>query len=456
MKYIINKDIICIGSQPAALVAVENLAASQADIYWLLGKGPAGGIFRGITLGNTMLDAGMNLLEFTALKSGTSEDIASYNPAIRYDATRFLPHIQQWLEQKIFINRVPTPQMLVGNNLFPDLLIANAPDYLHSLPLETRNRWIAELQLLAKDNPLHAGRKHTDPARFLETDYATVARANHPKELQAHLINPWLKKITGKDGSSVPALHHRQAWAPLFYPQTLIRFLEEPDYRLPPTEFGYPKGERFGTWMERAETKLRAIISQDFPISIQRQNGDWLIETPESLYQCRHLIYAGDIQSLLKWAGRGSPSFSRGKIGFTGVRIPETDFLREVSVVNIPDPELGLFRLTDQTCCSGITGEPHLITGEWSGNPPVEKEMRNLLERMGWLRPGGEMEWLGNVGPVPAFVEPIFENLALFRQLKLEAEALFPGILLAGSAAEITSVSLNDQIIQGLQMPYRL
>lgn len=456
MKHTIKKDIICIGSQPAALVAVDTLSASKADILWLLGKSPAGSIFRGITLGNILLDAGMNLLEFTALKSGLSEDIASYNPAIRYDATRFLPHIQRWLEQKISIHRVPTPHMLAGDSLFPDLLIANAPDYLHSLPLETRNRWIAELQPLVYHNPLHAGRKHAEPTRFLKTDYAQVARANHPQELQEKLITPWLKKITGTDGSFVPALYHRQAWAPLFYPETLIQFLENPDYRLPPTEFGYPARERFGAWMERAEAGLKEIISREYPVSIQPQNGAWIIDTPKSRYQCQHLIYAGDIQSLLQWAGKESPSFSRGKIGFTGVRIPETALIREVSVVNIPDPAVSLFRLTDQTCCAGSSGGPHLITGEWSGSPPNESEMRSLLERMGWLRPGGEMEWLGNLGPVPAFVEPVFDNLALFRKLKQEAEALFPGILLAGSAAEITSVSLNDQIIQGLQMPYRL
>lgn len=456
MSTLIQKEVVIIGNQPAALVSALSLKEKNIDFIWLKGTAPAGGIFRGIKLGNQVWDAGMNLLEFTSLKPGSDPDISSYNPKVRYDATRFLNLIQNWLQQRIEIIPVSPPQMLIDKGPYPDLLISNYPDYLLNLEVAIQNKITSEISGIHPENAGHASQKHIFPEQFLAYNYEEIACLNHGQYLQKKLIEPWLLKISGTTGMDIPALYHRQAWAPLFYPETLIQFLQNPDFKLPPTLFSYPKGENFGAWMERAEKELNTEIHSIQTLAIQKKSANWEIETAEGKIEAKHLIYVGDIQFLLQLTGLASPAFSRGKLGFAGIRIPEKSFRNKYSVLNIPETRFNLFRLTDQTHCAGIEASAHKLLGEFSSLPPTPAEIREILETSAWIHPGAEFELVDILNPIPAFVLPVFENLRIFRNLQEKVQELLPGILLAGSAAELTSVSLNDQIVQGLQMPYRL
>lgn len=456
MPQLIQKSIVIIGTQPAALVSALRLKENNIDFIWLKGTAPAGGIFRGIKLGNQLWDAGMNLLEFTSLKPGSNPDISTYNPAVRYDATRFLNHIQNWLKQRIEIKQVSPPQMLVDNGIYPDLLISNYSDYLFKLKADIQNKIISEISEIHSEIAGHASQKHIYPEKFLEYNYQEIAYLNHGQYLQKKLIEPWLIKIAGTKGNDIPALFHRQAWAPLFYPETLQQFLQNPDFKLSPTLFSYPKGENFGAWMERAEIELNKEIKITLPVSIQKKADRWEIETNEERIVANQLIYAGDIQFLLQLTGVSSPAFTRGKLGFVGIQIPEKSFRNKYSVLNIPENHFNLFRITDQTYCAGVEANTHKLLGEFSSIPPTPTEIREILETSAWIHPGAEFEIMEILNPIPAFVLPVFENLKIFRNLQEKVQELLPGILLAGSAAELTSVSLNDQIVQGLQMPYRI
>jgi hypothetical protein len=451
-----TRDVIIIGTQPAALVSALVLKNQGIDFTWLKGNAPAGGIFRGISLGGQTWDAGMNLFEFTSLKPGINPDISTYNPAVRYDATRFLPQIEAWLATRVKIQTVAMPHMLVGQKTFPDLLIGNCPEYLRFLPEKSKQKIIEEISGIDRIHPLHAAQKHIAPEKFLEYSYAEIARLNHGVFLQESIIQPWLEKIASTRGEDIPALYHRQAWAPLFYPETLLQFLRDENFQLPPTEFSYSVGENFGAWMGRAEGELQDFTQPELPLQIQGKKGNWQVRTSQGILEAKEIIFAGEIQTLLQLAGEEAPRFTRGKMGFIGIEVPETSLSKAYTVLNIPDSEKCLFRMTDQTACSGIPQTTHKILGEFSGEAPNEIEIREILEVSDWIQPGSDFKIVEIMAPVSAFVLPVFENLRIFRNLQEKVQELLPEILLIGSAAELTSVSLNDQIIQGLQLPYKL
>ncbi len=451
-----TKEVLLIGAQPAALVSALELKNQGIDFTWLKGNAPAGGIFRGISLGGQTWDAGMNLFEFTSLKPGLESDISTYNPAVRYDATRFLPQIEAWLNSRVKIQTVKEPHLLVGQKAYPDLLIANCPDYLRYLPEESKQKIIEEISGIDKTHPQHAAHKHTSPEKFLKFSYAEVARINHGSFLQESIIQPWLEKMAGTRGEDIPALYHRQAWVPLFYPETLLQFLRDENYQLPPTAFSYSIGENFGAWMGRAEAELQHFIQPELPLQIQGKKGNWQVRTSQGILEAKEIVFAGEIQTLLQLVGEAAPRFTRGKMGFIGIEVPEASLSQAYTVLNIPDAEKCLFRMTDQTACSGISQPTHKLLGEFSGAAPNEFEIREILEVSNWIQAGSDFKIVEIMAPVSAFVLPVFENLRIFRNLQQKVQELLPEILLIGSAAELTSVSLNDQIIQGLQIPYKL
>jgi hypothetical protein len=453
MKY----RVVVMGSQPAALVSASELQAAGEDFIWLKGPAPGGGIFRGIHFAGRDWDAGMNLLEFTALKDSTPGELTSYSPKVRYDYVRFLPQIRAWLEKRIQIKQVPTPEMYFRGQALPDFLISNHSAFFQKLPEEIRSEIFAFVSRVSSSNPLHARFKHENPTSFESVSYREVAYANHGVWLQQNLIEPWLEKITSGDGLQIPALFHRQAWAPLFYPETLQRFLQDPAYQLPPTIFEYPQGEGFGAWMQREEADLKDKLDTSNWKSISRTPSGWTIHTEHNSYECQHLAYTGDLSQFLELSGRKQGNtLRRGKLGFIGIYLNQKDLLKETSVLNVPEKDFALFRLMDQTLCAGLDSESHFILGEFAQSVPEESEVRKIMEESGWIREGSEIKIAGSLGPVSAFVMPEFENLRIFRNLQEEMESHFPNLIRMGSAGEMTSVSLNDQIVQGLQLPHSI
>lgn len=456
MSGVIHTEVILIGSQPAALVGAGALKSEGVNFKWFRGHSPAGGIFRGIRLGDRNWDAGMNLFEFTSLKGGESRDIRTYSPEIRYDVTRFLSFVEKYLKSKTDIHQVEMPKMYFQGILCEDLLVSNSSELFYKISESLKNIIRRELEQANPDSPFHASQKHKNPEMFLQENYDNVARINHGNFLQDYIFQPWLKLISGNGGEDIPALYHRQAWAPLFYPETLLKFLNEPGFRLQPAVFSYPSGETFGAWMEREEAGLLEYIIPDLPESICKIQGGWELMYQGEKHHCRNLAYAGDPGSLLKYAGIKSPEMKRARIGFWAVEINQHVMSDAVSVLNVCELGCKIFRVTDQTVCAGRDSEVHRLMLEFGEEIPDEAEVRSLLERCGILKEGAQFHTAGVVGPIPAIPLPVFENLKNFRNLQNKIQEIYPDLLLMGSAADMVSVSLNDQIIQGLQLPYRI
>jgi hypothetical protein len=443
-------DIIIIGSQPAACVAADACVQKGMRVYWSKGPKKAGGIFRGITLEGKIWDAGMNLLEFTAMTpEGAPQDLKSYDPTQRYDAVRFLPEIRSYLSTKMQWREVTTPEMAIEDMLYPDFLIANQTEYLQTLDIVTREKIISELGHISAFHPLHAAQKNTS-AVFESTTYAEVALLNHGNILHKLLIEPWIESIAGEAYYRIPAKYHRQIWAPLWYPETLVSLLTGKSLALPTTRFHYPLGERFGAWLGRLEDSMMAhtnlTLTDQLPQSLRYQNQAWEIRLEDSYIQGSHVYFCDDLNALTT----ESFDLERGKIGFIAFEI--RDAAHDFSVLNLVNAPFGIFRLTNQSHLMGEgEGEYQQYMAEFSGTSlPDAADLISLLLRLGILWNAGDFRWVQLLPPIAAFPLPTYENLERFSSHQREIQMRYPKLYLGGTASSITSISLNEQIVQGL------
>lgn len=443
-------DVIIIGSQPAACVAAEACVQKGMQVYWSKGPKKAGGIFRGIQIENKIWDAGMNLLELSTFSTAyPKQDLKTYDAEKRYDAVRFIPELLKFFESKLQLHKVALPQMHMHQQLYPDFLISNQTECIRSIDSEIRHKIIQELIPLTDHNPLHASLKNTS-LDFELLNYQEIAYANHGATFHSLYIQPWLEAICGNVSERIPGRYHRQIWAPLWYPETLIKLMRGEHVEMPETCFHYPLGERFGAWLERLEHSLfhhpKIHISLEHFEEIHREKEYWTIHRGADEIEGNYLFYCDDLNPL-----SATPAhIERGKIGFIAFEIthPEFDF----SVINFVQAEYGIFRITNQTHLMGNNDpEVHQYMAEFGCDKPAEVEqIIILLTSLGLIRHSDQYRQVQLIPPVPAFPLPTFQNLELFRNLQQEILERFPGIQLGGSAGSLTSISLNEQIIQGL------
>ena len=128
----------------------------------------------------------------------------------------------------------------------------------------------AELEPLAAERgPLHSSRKTSDSG-FASLDFEQASIANHGYTFHDTFIEPFCRKVTGLDTSVLSALYHRLAWAPLFYPETLLDALRGVPTSLPATTFSYPASGSLASMVHAIDAALR------------QRAGDRIVLKPEN------------------------------------------------------------------------------------------------------------------------------------------------------------------------------
>lgn len=460
-------DISIVGNNVAALTA----ALSIADKYKVCLINPTsnwGGHFSGKMIAGEHFDLGMNLLEFTSFAK-RSDDLSSYNPSIRNDCGRFFHIVENYVSQFVGVRKVDAPQMYFDGEYGGDFLIANDLSTLLKLPEDVKKNIIDELKIiLSQECSLHASKKLTNQWLFTQNDYKTVSVANHGKTFHQKFIEPFCLKVLCLSTSDILAILHRIAWSPLFYPETLHNFLVGEPVTLKPTTFHYPKDGHFGSIAER----LLDEVTQRKNVKIIRgklnriDKKDCLSITlaDDGLAKSDQLIWTMDVGQYLTLVGNNvSSSFDRTSLALVFLIVNSEHILKRFSVLNVVDQRVPIYRLTNQSHCSGsdaklckIVAELNLDYFRNSGENIdksliAESTIKTLLELNIIESENGinlvEVNLLQNVLNLPTE-----KNLKLFNQTKQKLDSTDSDISFIGQASEYASASLNDQIIQGLKL----
>jgi hypothetical protein len=460
-----ESDALLVGNALAVMVAALELARQGARVALVNPARNWGGHFSAVSLGDARYDAGMVLYEFTSFSPPGVEDPLTYDPAVRNDAGRFCQTVRDYVGRYEQLRDIGTPQMAVAGALHDDVLIANALHALARLPFaETAGRELVPLASSA--GPLHASRKR----EFGPLDYRTASLANHGATLHAALMEPFCRKVLAAGSEKILGLYHRAAWLPLFYPETLLSFLQGKPQPLPPTVFSYPVAGRVGDLAKKLADEIEGssqieVIRESFSALREEPAGRWTMEfAGREPVRAARLAWGNSLAEVLRMAPAGDApaSYEKCSITLAFLRVPAKSMRHDFAVLSIVEPSLHTYRITNQTACAGAPGEHFHMVAELNpdyapiatptATADIGRRIAGELAHLGLVSAPDEVECVAVKEMRNTLTLPTEANRDAFRREAAAARAALSGASFVGPASGFFSSSLNDQIVQGLQL----
>jgi hypothetical protein len=408
----------------------------------------------------------MNLFEFTSFIP-QDFNIETYDSTVRYDFARFLSQIESYVRGNIECVEVKSVKVYLKKILADDIIMANSFDILKELPEVDACKIRDELNLILnnKRNEFHASKKHQNNELFMNATLYEVSVANHGKTFHELFIEPLCNRIFNISSKEIPALFHRLAWLPLYYPETLLSALDG-DGSLDKTLFHYPKNGQFSAIVDELSKKLRdneniTILKE--PIIDIMYDNHFRINTKVGYIDSRRLIWGNDLNSLVRSFGLDYEEvyFERASLTFAFCVVKTDNLLKNFSVLYNLDNSSVLYRITDQDNCAGGTGlDTHRLVIEFN---------MHLLLQMGLTDDVKVLRYINEFLVSNLFIRreltslevciksvrnavnlPTKLNAKKFADIRNVISEKLVGVELIGSASSFFSTSFNDQIVQGL------
>ncbi len=468
-----------VGNSLAVLVAATERARHGLRTVVINPGGPWGGYFGGIQADGRRWDAGMVMYEFTSFRQpATPPALSSYDPLQRNDIGRFCGVVRDYVEGRQATRAVEPPQMWLQGRLLPDMLLANG---LAALPeLSCAPAALAELRHqveAARLSPWHAsrksawladGRRAAGDSALLDCD--SVSRLNHGAVLHDAVFAPFAHQVLGRNASHLAALYHRIPWLPLYWPETLLSWLEGQPQSLPATVFTYPLHASVADLCALLAAQMQAspwvTVHQDRVLSVERGARGFVVQLERKA--CIHTARLGWGQTpcqglLASGSAAVPPPEQRLPLLLAFIRIPRKALRREFSVLHIADSASGAYRINNVSLCAGETesdsvrlvleANPDRFAahhGALSDDVAIGRAVMDDLAGLGLIDDVQTPEFIKLLNMVGALPLPTAEGLSAQAEQRALLLARWPGIELFANSAGPFATSLSDQIVQGL------
>jgi hypothetical protein len=460
-----SREQIVVGGTVAALVAADAIAATGRPVALLAPEHGMGGGFAARRHEGRTLEMGVRLLELSFEGDGpnaAAPPLRDYRPGVGGHRA-WAPLVGTWVRELVGdrLREIDRPSMVLDGRRVDDVLFTVD---LSSLPVTLnvgeRRRMLAEalraLGRTGEDAGLLAPR-HAARLEGLTLEQASII--NHGRRFHERVIAPLCDKVLPGGGASVAASLRRKAWAPLFYPRTLVQALAgEPIGFRPsrPLHTVTPAG--CGAVVDALLDRLRAhpgvTITTTGPLQriasgergrVELQFADHppviarrpvLAVAPGELMAAAGIPYEVDrVRTVVAWLEADAEA---------AAAVPEL-----LHVLDAGNPVLRVSR-------GGAPSDPEraLLTVEMrhdvAQEQAAEQAARGLVAA-GLMDPGTA------IAPVIAMARPTFavpsrETLMAFAAARASFDALELDVELAGGALDVTADTLNDQILHGLRV----
>ena len=460
-------DFAICGNNTGALVAAIELGKKHKVA--IINPAPNWGAhFAGFPVNGENFDIGMNFFEFTTFHK-PSTDLMSYNPSVRNDSARFFKLVEDYIASRIEFIEVDAIDLLCNGTYAKDIVMANSLDVLQKLPKDVLQKIRSEVEEILKngDKKLHASQKKLNEELFLNTNYYDVSIANHGKTFHDLFVEPFCKKIFNMSSKDCPSLLHRIAWAPLFYPETLLKGLNGED-DLAPTLFHYPKKGYFAAITDAFMAEIRAnknitIITQK--INNLKKTNHYEIEFDTETISANQVVWCNDLLSLLQTAKANLFEYTPQKASDTvAFCITEkSNISKEFSSLYVCDNSNPLYRITNQEY-SGKKNDSETIKLVFEFNLDVLNEfgldtnekitdsINDFLTKNGIVKTALKPQNITIKALKNAVNMPTLYNFNNFEKLSNLTQNLLPEVELIGPASGFVSTSFNDQVVQALKI----
>lgn len=444
-------DWVIYGSGVSALVLAERLGAKGKSVALLNPGKNWGGIFSGMSVHQQMFDIGMTNFEFE-LFGDPHENLQAYDPDRKGEIGKYVHFVRAYMQRFTSVHPVPTPEMLWDGKRHGDLIISNQFEVLRNLSPELGAKIKAELEeICAKPNSLHPRQKVELTSILEKNSLETVSIANHGKTFYRLFVEPVFNKVLGIRTSEIPGVFHRNGWAPLFYPETLLSQFSSSPQKLKPTVFHYPKQAYFGELIQliiAAIKKLPNVHCVD-GVGPAKMSGNTL-SVGEKVYSFGKLGWGAELPLLLG-LGKETPPPARASLELFFLQVKRSGVSKPFSVLIDPDDSVPVYRATDQTVCSRREAEVHQIAVEcnskrWKEGDRLEAYLPRYSIDPASVVACEQRSFKG------ALLIPSLEAMYAFAQLRERASNLSQNLYLFGPSSGFGSVTLNDHVIQALKI----
>ena len=461
-------DVVVVGGSLAALVAAADLAEAGQDVTMVKPGGAWGGYFAGFKVGDLTFDAGMVMLEFTAFAQQAGiGDIGSYDPAVRNDVGRFASVVQDWAASRFSTREISPLSMQIGGEILPDLIMGNDLAALTRLPFADAT--LAQLRSMPTVTSLHAREKARGEA-YETCGFEAASRANHGDLFHDRLMAPFLSKVLGPHAEHLLARYHRIPWLPLYWPATLQAVLEGDKPPFDPSPLEYPVGSTVAGVVAALTSSLqgssRVRMMDGVPIRLRPGNPGSLLELADgSILDARHLAWTHTPAALIQALGETPElaSLRRAPLALALLTVPRHEARATFSVLQVVDPEFGLYRVTDLDVCAGSQNGMSRWVVEFNlqvfearyGLADTDDQVLGQvvleLQKLGLIAAPEVVSTMVLKRIPGGFAVPDQESLRVWRSERATIDRLAPGIDLMGATSGFMVTSLNDQVVQGLK-----
>lgn len=444
------------GNGLSALVLAERLGSAGREVSLINPARSWGGIFGGMNIAGTVFDAGMTNFEFDLFGDAVAA-IEAYVPGRKDAIGNHVHHVRRYLSEFASFHPLPTPKMMHGDRMIDDLVLSNCFEVLGHLPDEQREAIRRELEeIVANANPLHPRQKNVPGSLLETTPFEQVSIANHGASFHSLFVEPMFGKVLGVPSVTVQAVFHRNGWAPLFYPETLLSQFGSAPQKLKPTIFHYPDDAHFGAFITRILDKVRAMSNVHIMDGCKALHVDaegYLISTDGGDISCDHLAWGGDLSLL---GGESLSPGRRASLELFFLKVKRSGLSGDFAVLLDPDAGSPFYRVTNQTRCCGREDDEQQIILEcnsenWRDNAS-EQQLSAALKRYG-IAPEAVLEQTHKTFS-GALAIPSYEGMVEFETLRKAVKQRFPEVRLMGASSGYVSQTLNDHVIQALQIAY--
>lgn len=454
---------VIIGNALAGVVAALRMADSGHQVSLVNPGGPLGGYFAGLQIAGHQFDNGLVLFELDGYMSQTAQ-LSTYESNLRNDVGRFLHVVQAWASKYGELHQISMPQMLYQQQWYDDVLSSNAYHAFSLLPFAKDA--LNDFQLVVKED-FHAREKAIGRA-YKNLDYQTASISNHGATMHEALIAPYLKKTLGARANQVLARYHRIGWLPLYYPETLAASFRGETVPLKPTRFHYPKQSSIASLCEKLRSEVMNHPNVNYYESsvfgLKKEDRQWRVKLKENTLSTKQLNWSGAPATLLQLLGL-APSLTseiKAPIAVIYLRIPTLQVYKLFSVLQIPDLQYSVYRVTNQSVCAGEETEALKLTVELNtayyktlyGEHASEDDMINQvlveLSSLGILATNTKPS-IAQLRIIPGgFLVPTKSAHDAWLADYEGIVTNFPDIHLMAMSSGFFVTSLNDQVIQGL------
>ena len=416
-----------------ALILASSLTKNAMKFEWITTKPKPGGYFLGArNCVGEPIDIGMVLLEPNSFDVAEVA-LANFNGEEGHAARPYIREAYSLIEELSGKSVEVTIETKDENaKTFPDYFISDALEIFTSSNAQIESQLIASAKWLNNNPDWHPRNKHLSDGVLSKVGISSYYRRIYGDEFYQIFFKGYLEKLLGEKVDLLPANLHRKAWAPLYWPETILSYIKnEPrNEEIFQPRFTRPKQGSVARWIDQMFLTVTTSGLAEFT-KVEKINPE-KYENFESNKDFAFLEYSVFGNNSIKESQTGLTNFIEVKI----VHICADQSQDKVTFLN--DNKNGCFRFSTESTTSTSVGG---VTFEYGDSISTVYDEELLISAM---------EMCQELGISPKCAGRIFKGKIFLNQPeKMKRPSGGHQIGNSFTFHNRTALNINDNIVRG-------